>query len=72
MFFKDDQGSSTDHVGKNLSHPKMDENEFGVIENPYYGEAEIIVSNPAQKSSNNVDLNNVEFLTATQNLYYEM
>ena len=24
------------------------------------------------KSSNNVDLNNVEYLTATQNLYYEI
>ena len=50
----------------------MEENEFGVIENPYYGDAEIIAFNPAQKSPNNVDLNNVEFVTPTQNLYYEM
>ena len=50
----------------------MEENEFGVIENPYYGDADVNALSPAQKSPNNVDLNNVEFLTATQILYYEM
>ena len=50
----------------------IEENEFGVIENPYYGDAEVIELNPTQKSPTAVDLNNVQFLTATQNLYYEM
>ena len=50
----------------------MEENEFGVIENPYYGDADVNAWNPTKKSSNNVDLNNVEYLTATQNLYYEI
>ena len=59
-------------MGENLSDPKMEGNEFGVIENPYYGDADVNALSPAQTSPNNVDLKNVEFLTITQNLYYEM
>ena len=57
---------------KNLGDTKIEENEFGVIENPYYGDAEVIALNPTQKSPTTVDLNCVQFLTATENLYYEM
>ena len=71
-YFKVDKNSSIDHLEKNLGDAKIEENEFGVIENPYYGDAEVIALNPTQKSPTTVDLNNVQFLTATQNLYYEM
>ena len=71
-YFKVDKNSSIDHLEKNLGDAKIEENEFGVIENPYYGDAEEIALNPSRKSPNNVDLNGVQFLTAKQNLYYEM
>ena len=50
----------------------MEENEFGVIENPYYGDAEDISFNPTRKSQNIVDLNNIQVLTATENVYYQL
>ena len=61
------------HHGKNiLNGHKGDDQEFGVIDNPYYGDAGDIAMNPTRKSTNNVDLNNVEAVTVTENVYYEM
>ena len=61
------------HHGKNtLNDHEAYDQEFGVIDNPYYGDAEDIAMNPTRKSTNNVDLNNVEAVTVTENVYYEM
>ena len=50
----------------------MEENELSVIENPYYGDVYDIVLDPTRKTQYNVDLNDVEAVTVTENVYYEM
>ena len=67
-----DPESCLEQGGQTVSDPKIQRNEFGIIENPYYGDAEDIVINPTRKSSNIVDLNDTQCLTATENIYYEM
>ena len=64
--------SSFDRGGKTFSAPEEEENEFAVIQNPYYGDACAMESNPTQRTLNRVDLDNVEIVTATNNVYYEI
>ena len=67
-----EQESSFNHGETPLIDRQMDENEFAVIENPYYGDAGDIALRPTRKSPNIVDLDDVQHLTATENAYYEM
>ena len=67
-----EQESSFDHGKTPMSDKQMDENEFAVIENPYYGDAGDIALSSTRKSPNIVDLDDVQRLTATENAYYEM
>ena len=61
------------HHGKNtLNDHEGGDQEFGVIDNPYYGDAGDIAMNPTRKSTKNVDLDNVQIITAAENVYYEM
>ena len=61
------------HHGKNtLNDHEGGDQEFGVIDNPYYDDAEDISSSPRRKSQNIVGLNNIQVLTATENVYYKL
>ena len=64
--------SSFDRGGKTFSAPEEEENEFAVIQNPYYGEPSAMELNPMQRTLNWVDFDNVQIVTATNNVYYEM
>ena len=46
--------------------------ESHVVQNPYYGDAGDFESNSEKKSQNNVDFNDVESVTATRNVYYQL
>ena len=49
---------------------EQEENEFVVTENPYYHHTGYLGFDSTPKSTNIVDVNSTEIVTATQNIYY--
>ena len=49
---------------------EQDENEFLVTENPYYHHTGDLGFDSTRKSTNIVEVNGTEIVTATQNIYY--
>ena len=70
--FVADKDSSFNLDRKTRDDPEGEENEFGVFENPYYEDGDDMRSNPVQTTTKNVDLNEVEHVKSTTNVYYEM
>ena len=73
IYFKVNRGPSVDQGStRSQNDTTREENALNVVENPYYGDAEDFETNPTRKSASNPDFDNVEVVTATENLYYEL
>ena len=49
-----------------------DDYENLVMQNPYYEEATMMVSKAKEYADTNPDLNDMEFVTTTENIYYQI
>ena len=73
IYFKVNRGPSVDQGStRSQSDPTREKNPLNVVENPYYGDAEDFEINTTRKSASKPDFDNVEVVTATENLYYEI
>ena len=73
IYFKANRGPSVDQGStRSPSEPTREKNPLNVVENPYYGDAEDFEISTTRKSTSKPDFDDVEVVTATENLYYEI
>ena len=73
IYFKVNRGPSVDQGStRSQSDPTREKNPLNVVENPYNGDAEEFEINTTRKSASKPDFDNVEVVTATENIYYEI
>ena len=70
--FSVDECSSFHPNEKTMRKPTRDENECGVMDNPYYVLGSELELNSTTNSTQTVYLNDVQVVTATQNVYYKL
>ena len=71
-FFISVQRDSTIYPDDRLSGVQRNGNEFSIIENPYYDNNDYLGSESTRNMTNNVDLEKIDVVTVTENVYYEM
>ena len=76
---KNDGKSTNPKLAQHLKHSKGnmveeqdDDYENLVIQNPYYEEDTMMVSKVKDNANTNPDLNDIEFVTTTGNIYYQI
>ena len=73
IYLKGDPGLIFDQDSSRFqSGPSAEENASNVVENPYYGDAEDFGTTITQKSGSIPDFNDVERITTSKNVYYEL
>ena len=55
-----------------MEEEQDDDYENLVIQNPYYEEDTMMVSKVKDNANTNPDLNDMEFVTTTENIYYQI